>query len=122
MSKEVFIDGLKIASEMDFHREVAKAMRFLEYYGNNLDALWDVLSGDLPEQTTLVWCNAARSRTMLGPRFEAIVSVLKQAVGCWVFREGQCKEARTCIATRRSRSVTPLTPALSPLRGEGVAR
>lgn len=41
---EITINGLDFKSEMDVHNYLSKVMNFPEYYGNNLDALWDVLN------------------------------------------------------------------------------
>jgi len=79
MKKEAFIDGDNITSEDDFHAKIAKAMDFPGHYGRNLDALWDILSGDLPQPTNLIWKNAAKSQIRLGPVFDEIVNVLKEA-------------------------------------------
>ena len=42
--KEITIDCREIASRTDFHRAFAAAMSFPEWYGNNLDALYDLLT------------------------------------------------------------------------------
>jgi ribonuclease inhibitor len=79
MKKQALIDGDNVSSEEDFHVKIARAMDFPAYYGKNLNALWDILSGDLPQPTNLVWSNAAKSRIRLGPTFNEIVKVLKEA-------------------------------------------
>ena len=38
------IDGAAMTSRADAHAELARALEFPEYYGNNLDALWDIVS------------------------------------------------------------------------------
>lgn len=38
------IDGAKMTTRADAHRELAQALQLPEYYGANLDALWDVVS------------------------------------------------------------------------------
>lgn len=52
---EVYIDGRLIQTELDFHRTISSALDFGPYYGNNLDALWDLLSagGDGRSNSTL---------------------------------------------------------------------
>ena len=38
------IIGSKIYTEQDFHNQISKIFSIQDYYGNNLDALWDLLS------------------------------------------------------------------------------
>lgn len=43
---DIFVlDGEKMKTRADAHREIAEVLRFPEYYGCNLDALWDCLGG-----------------------------------------------------------------------------
>ncbi len=72
------IDGARIYSESDFHREISSLLEFGEYYGQNLDALWDRLSTDVERPLTLVWKNSAMSKTQLGDAFDRIVNVLQR--------------------------------------------
>ncbi|VWX30447.1 Barstar (fragment) [Moraxellaceae bacterium 17A] len=41
---EIEIRGNEIFSDKDFHNQLAKALNVEQYYGKNLDALWDLLS------------------------------------------------------------------------------
>lgn len=41
---EYILDGKKMTSRRSAHEEIASAMHFPEYYGHNLDALYDMLS------------------------------------------------------------------------------
>ena len=41
---EFVIDGTKMTDRRSAHEEIARAMQFPGYYGNNLDALFDMLS------------------------------------------------------------------------------
>ena len=41
------IIGSKIYTEQDFHNQISKIFPIQDYYGNNLDALWDLLSTNL---------------------------------------------------------------------------
>ena len=40
----VVIDGARMTSREAAHAELARALAFPEYYGANLDALWDLVS------------------------------------------------------------------------------
>lgn len=41
---EYRINGDLMHSRQEAHDEIARAMQFPEYYGRNLDALWDMLT------------------------------------------------------------------------------
>ena len=41
---EFVIDGAKMHTRQEAHDEIARALNFPEYYGRNLDALWDLLT------------------------------------------------------------------------------
>lgn len=52
---EVIIDGSKIKTIEDFHREIKRVLDLPDYYGENLDALWDCLTGWVELPISLVW-------------------------------------------------------------------
>ena len=52
------IIGSKIYTEQDFHNQISKIFSIQDYYGNNLDALWDLLSTNVERPITLVWKDA----------------------------------------------------------------
>ena len=76
---DVEIDGSRIASEADFHREFSAAFMLPAHYGANLDALWDVLSTDVERPVHLVWRNAKTSRAAMPEKFEVISALLRDA-------------------------------------------
>ena len=63
--KEITIDCREIASRADFHRTFAAAMSFPEWYGNNLDALYDQLTS-VGVDTTVILRNWAEAEGALG--------------------------------------------------------
>ncbi|WP_344505903.1 barstar family protein [Dactylosporangium maewongense] len=76
----VELDGNRIHSEADFHRQAAALLNFGPYYGANLDALWDRLSKDVQRPVRLVWNAARASRAAMGSRaFKRIEDVLRAA-------------------------------------------
>jgi ribonuclease inhibitor len=75
---EILIDGKKVRSESDFHRELATAVCVEAFYGCNLDALWDLLSASVERPILLTWTNSQESRTDMGERFEKIVEILER--------------------------------------------
>jgi ribonuclease inhibitor len=73
---KLIIDGSKISSEDDFHEAIATGFALPSWYGRNLDALWDALTGMVDRPVELVWIHAERSRKEL-PGYEKIVSLLR---------------------------------------------
>ncbi|WP_436534858.1 barstar family protein [Actinoplanes sp. HUAS TT8] len=77
----VEIDGHRIRSEADFHRQAASLLDFGPYYGHNLDALWDRLSTDVPRPVHLVWSAADVSREAMGATaFDRVERILRRTV------------------------------------------
>ena len=72
------IDGSNIKTEAEFHTAISGALSFPAHYGKNLDALFDILSGDVERPVVLVWKNSTISKTIMGDDFERIVSVLRR--------------------------------------------
>ena len=72
---ELIIAGLKIQSEEEFHRVIEAGFDLPGWYGRNLDALWDVMTGMVERPSKIIWINADLSREKL-PHFEQIVSLL----------------------------------------------
>lgn len=44
MMKTIILDGEKMKTKREAHEYMSKAFDFPQYYGKNLDALWDILS------------------------------------------------------------------------------
>jgi len=75
---EILIDGKTIRTERDFHRAFSSATGIGNFYGENLHALWDVLSAGVERPVTLIWKQSDTSKQALGADFEAIVEVLRR--------------------------------------------
>lgn len=76
---EIIIDGERIKTTDDFHLEIKEKLEFPDYYGENLDALWDCLTGSIDLPVTLVWDNADLSKENLGDEFDRIVDLFSSA-------------------------------------------
>ncbi|WP_374334309.1 barstar family protein [Leeia sp.] len=72
------IDGLNIFSEMDFHRAISQGLNLSSYYGNNLDALWDILSTDIERPVLLIWNHSSISKNSMPDDFDKIITVLRK--------------------------------------------
>ena len=73
--RTVILDGRGIRDRKELHQWLAKAFSFPEWYGNNLDALFDCLT-DLNEETRIVLRNADVMEERLGNYFEMFVKAL----------------------------------------------
>ena len=71
------IHGDKILTELEFHNEIARQFDVELYYGKNLDALWDLLSGGVERPINLIWFNSTISKEKLSC-FEEIVFFLEK--------------------------------------------
>ncbi|AYP22838.1 barstar family protein [Pantoea agglomerans] len=78
MYRNVIIEGDEVDSERDFHRVIANALDFGEYYGNNTDALWDMLSSGMACGVCINWKKSSVSRKKLGSTFEVIVYLFEK--------------------------------------------
>lgn len=75
---KIEILGNKINEEKDFHSQLSKILNIQEYYGNNLDALWDLFSVGIEHPIHLVWKDASESQTRLGEQFTRIIDILER--------------------------------------------
>lgn len=75
---EFILDGGKIDSEADFHREISALLNFGDYYGSNLDALWDRLSTDVERPVKIIWLHSELSRFILRESFDKIIMIFER--------------------------------------------
>ena len=75
----MIINGNEIRSVKDFHHKIKRLLDLPDYYGENLDALWDCLTGWIETPITIVWTNFQESRKNLGDFADKIVDVFKEA-------------------------------------------
>lgn len=77
MEISIIIDGSKIVSEEDLHTTIAEGLDLPDWYGKNLDALWDALTGMVGRPLKITWINAEQSKERL-PRYEKYISLLQE--------------------------------------------
>ena len=73
--KTVILDGNEIISMSDIHNIFAEELDFPDYYGRNLDALYDCL-GDVTEEVEIVIENREELSEMLGISFDRLCNLL----------------------------------------------
>ena len=76
--KKVIIDGSKIESRADMHEVLAKGLEFPEWYGKNLDALYDCLT-DISEDCEIVIENDEKLRNVLERQYKGFMKVFEDA-------------------------------------------
>lgn len=59
-----------------FYDELAHQLAFPVYFGRNLDALWDVLTGEVAGPIEIVWEGSAQAEANLGADYAKLVALL----------------------------------------------
>lgn len=73
------IDGRDFENIEVLHDVLKDKLDFPDYYGRNLDALWDCLTGWVDLPLTLVLKNFEFSNTLLGSYADDVLEVLQEA-------------------------------------------
>lgn len=76
--RRVIIDGTKVFHTCEIHELLARELSFPEYYGANLDALFDCLT-DPMEDTEIVIQNAEALKDSLVSHYGRLMKVLTRA-------------------------------------------
>ena len=74
----IYLDGTEMRSRKDAHDHLKQQLALPDYYGRNLDALYDCLT-ERSEPTELVLVNYELCREALGKYAEALLSTLYHA-------------------------------------------
>lgn len=77
MMKKVVFDSSHVETIAELHNELARLLDFPDYYGANLDALYDCLSGEMELPLTLVWKNYRMTKMKLGKDADKVLKVMK---------------------------------------------
>ena len=75
----VRIDGRTVLSRADFYAAIDEVEGTPDWFGHNLDALFDVLVAIWPKPTRLEWSHAEVSASAMGPDFDILIGVLRDA-------------------------------------------
>jgi ribonuclease inhibitor len=75
----IIIDGKEFKSEQEFHKLIKIKMGFPDYYGENLDALWDCLTSEIEQPISITWVNFKDSLELLGDDAVNIASTFEDA-------------------------------------------
>ncbi len=73
--KVVLLDGNRIKNSDDLHAAFAEALDLPDYYGRNLDALYDVLT-ETTEEIGVILVNNEKLADALGARWTGLLRLL----------------------------------------------
>jgi ribonuclease inhibitor len=78
--QDIYLEGASMKTELDFHKQINKLMDFGPYYGDNADALWDMLRGGGANRFFLHWRDSEMAKASIGKeRFAIIIGLLNEA-------------------------------------------
>lgn len=75
----VFLEGNSMVSREAAHEHLAKALNLPDYYGRNLDALYDLVM-EISEETEIVVLDSVLVVSFLGAYGQSLLSTLREAV------------------------------------------
>ena len=79
--KTIIIDFSKCKYPIDLHNEIREKLELPEWYGNNLDALWDMLTGfiETPINIKVIFKPETSSEKSLKENVFKIIETFKEA-------------------------------------------
>ena len=79
--KTVVIDFSKCKYPMDLHNETREKLELPEWYGDNLDALWDMLTGfiETPIEVTVIYKPENKMAENLKESVLKVIETFKEA-------------------------------------------
>jgi len=77
-TKKVKLVGKSIHSLDEFYDEIGKKLCLPDYFGRNLDALWDTLTTDVKGPVELAWEDSEISKKAMGKDFEKVAALLRE--------------------------------------------
>jgi ribonuclease inhibitor len=75
--KEIWLNGAKMTDRESAHSYLKRKLSLPDYYGNNLDALWDYLSTDFSPKRIVIY-NLDNLIANLGSYGESIINLLQE--------------------------------------------
>jgi len=81
--KTIILNGKDITTEEIFHEKISKLLEFPDFYGKNLDALWDLMSGHIDTNIILIWKDHQIAKKSFPKTFDDIVETFKEVKKLW---------------------------------------
>lgn len=76
-NNEIVLKTSEIKQYEHVHQWLKAALSLPAHYGENLDALWDSLTGDIPLPITILWDDDAH----VGDAYRSITDLFEEAAG-----------------------------------------
>lgn len=77
--RQLILDASYMTDRKTAHKYIARQLSFPEYYGHNLDALYDMLT-DIPKPTTIIVNHSGLLEAQLGTSYgKLLLEVLKDS-------------------------------------------
>lgn len=73
--KRCTLEGASLENLQAVYESLSKQLDFPAHFGNNLDALWDVLSTDIRGPFEIVWRDSANSEFALESDFRRLIEL-----------------------------------------------
>ncbi|KAF4325658.1 hypothetical protein G195_000687 [Phytophthora kernoviae 00238/432] len=77
--KRVILNGEEFSSTAELHELLKQKLELPDFYGANLDALWDCLTGQIELPLELTWTNYQISKERLGNEAEKVYQLMFEA-------------------------------------------
>lgn len=77
--KRVILNGEEFSSTAELHELLKQKLELPDFYGANLDALWDCLTGQIELPLELTWTNYQISKVRLGNEAEKVYQLMFEA-------------------------------------------
>ena len=79
--KTIVIDFSQCKYPLDLHNEIREKLELPEWYGNNLDALWDMLTGfiETPIEVTVIYKPENKMAENLKESVLKVIETFKEA-------------------------------------------
>lgn len=75
----IILDGKEFTSEKKVHQLLKDKLELPDYYGENLNALWDCLTGGVSLPIKIVWNDYQYSRNQLGNFADELMKLFLEA-------------------------------------------
>ncbi|HOT97731.1 MAG TPA: barstar family protein [bacterium] len=76
--KHCLLQGRDLTSMDRFYDELARQLDFPSWFGRNLDALWDLLTTDIPGPITIRIKQPRTAERLLGEAYSRILDLFKE--------------------------------------------
>jgi len=76
---KIILDGRELTSKEKLHEVLKKELDLPDYYGGNLDALWDCLTGWIELPLQIEWTYFEESQKHIGDYTKKVLDVFNKA-------------------------------------------